>query len=287
MLRDYNCDGLNDIFTSSPLGIRVFKQEEAGQGQLKFSLVTDALRYRNARVNMQMNSADVPAITDIDGDGDLDVLLTEFSQGYTMELYRNVQAEQGLPCGTLEFEQQSAWWGTITECDGCNNFKYGEYCNTLEAESIAKPMHSGHDGSSMLLLDTDGDGDKELVLGGMQCNDLVIMENQGTKNEALMSGFDPFFPAVKPADFILYPAAFYEDVTFDGMPDLIVTPQVYRDMWNMDFKRSNWLYQNKGAIDKPEFSFVQEDFLQSKMIDLSEGLILLLLTWMETETWTC
>ncbi|GHA66756.1 T9SS type A sorting domain-containing protein [Pontibacter akesuensis] len=271
LLRDYNCDGLQDIFTSSPLGIRVFRQEQAAQGQLQFTLTTDGLRYNARDINMQMGSADVPAISDVDGDGDLDVLLTEFSQGNYLELYRNVQVEQGLDCGTLSFVQQSDWWGGITECNGCSNFKYGEYCDTREGESIAKPTHSGHEGSSILLLDQDADGDQDLVLGGMQCNDLVLMENVGTASDALMTGYDARFPAIKPANFNLYPAAFYEDVTFDGVPDLLVAPQVDHDTWNMDFQHSVWLYRNQGAKNNPDFTFTQEDFLQAQMIDVGEG----------------
>lgn len=271
LLRDYNCDGLKDIFTSSPLGIQVFRQEQAAKGKLNFSLATDALRYNSGKVNMQMNSADVPAITDIDGDGDLDVLLVEFSQGFFLELYRNVQSETNQPCGTLSFVQQTDWWGGITECEGCNNFKFAEHCAGYEGESVASPMHSGHDGSSLLLLDTDADGDKELVMGGVQCEDLAIFENKGNSGNAVMTGFNPLYPEIKPANFNIYPAAYYEDVTFDGVPDLLVAPQAYQDIWNMDFERSNWLYQNQGAADQPQFNFVQDDFLQNQMIDLGEG----------------
>ncbi|WP_299759073.1 FG-GAP-like repeat-containing protein [uncultured Pontibacter sp.] len=269
LLRDYNCDGLKDIFTSSPLGIRVFVQEPGGQPQ--FTLATDALRYKNGRVNMQMNSADVPTITDIDGDGDLDILISHFAQGYYLELYRNVQAEQGLACGSLQFEQQTDWWGGITECEGCNSFEFGQTCQMREGESTNAPMHSGHDGSSLLLIDTDADGDKDLLMGAVACDNLVMMENKGDRNQALMNGFTPVFPTSKPASFNLFPAAYYEDVTFDGVPDLLVAPQAYAEITDMDFQRSTWLYRNLGATDKPEFSFVQDDFLQGHMIDLSEG----------------
>ncbi|MCX2741262.1 T9SS type A sorting domain-containing protein [Pontibacter anaerobius] len=268
LLRDFNCDGLKDIFTSSPLGIRVFKQEA---GQLSFTLTTDALRYKNERVNMQMSGSDVPAITDIDGDGDLDILLTEFAQGYNLELYRNMQAEQGQPCGALAFEMQTSWWGGITECSGCNNFAFGETCSVKEGESIAVPMHSGHEGSSLLLLDTDADGDKDLLIGAVTCENLVMMENKGSRSEAVMNSLSPLFPAAKPAGFNRFPASFYEDVTFDGVPDLLVTSQVTDEIWDMDFQQSTWLYRNTGAADRPEFDYVQGNFLQGQMLDLSEG----------------
>ncbi len=269
LLRDYNCDGLKDIFTNSPLGIRVFRQEPGEQ--LRFTQVTDGLRYRSGRVNMQMNATDVPAIADIDGDGDLDILLTNFAQGYNLELYVNMQAEQGLPCESLTYEQQTNWWGGITECEHCNDFKFGEPCSSHDGQSVAAPMHTGHEGSTHLLLDMDGDGDMELVLGGVFCENLVLLENKGDRHNAIMDGFSPDFPAAKPASFNLFPAAFYEDVTFDGVPDLLVTTQAFEEIRDMDFQHSAWLYRNTGAADRPVFEFVQEDFLQGQMIDLGEG----------------
>ncbi|PRY09855.1 putative secreted protein (Por secretion system target) [Pontibacter ummariensis] len=265
LLRDYNCDGLQDIFTSSPLGIRVFKQEQVAGGQLKFALAEEALFYNENQVNMQMNSADVPGIVDMDGDGDLDILFPEFSQGYTLELYRNTQAEEGLACGTLAFEQQTSWWGKITECDGCNNYLFNAYCR------VAAPLHTGHSGSSILLLDLNADGDKDLVMGGVQCENLVLMENEGDATNALMRSFSPVFPATNPVAMPLYPAAFYEDVTFDGVPDMLVAPQATQDLVNINFENATWLYRNAGAADQPDFEYVQDDFLQGQMIDESEG----------------
>jgi len=271
LLRDYNCDGLKDIFTSSPLGIKVYVQEAAAPGQLKFSIAEEALYYKNNRVNLQMQSADIPAITDVDGDGDLDILISEFSRGVTLEFYSNQQAEQGLSCGSLRFEQQTNWWGGIAECEGCNSYLFGAFCR------VAAPLHSGHDGSALLLLDVDADGDKDLVMGGIQCENLVLMENEGTLENAEMTGFTPAFPANTPASFPIFPAAYYEDVTFDGVPDMLVAPQVGRgtqsanDFVAVNYESSAWLYRNQGAADRPDFQFVQDNFLQGQMIDVGEG----------------
>jgi hypothetical protein len=265
LLRDYNCDGLKDIFTSSPLGIRVFKQEAEGDEPLQFTLAEEALFYRDNKVNMQMQSADIPAIADVDNDGDLDILISEFSRGYTLELYRNQQAEQNLACGTLRFEQQTNWWGGITECDGCNNYLFGAHCR------VAAPLHTGHEGSSLLLLDIDADGDKDLVMGGVQCDNLILMENEGAADNAVMNGLTSAFPAETPAAFPAFPAAYYEDVTFDGIPDMLVAPQATDDLHDINFESSTWLYRNAGALNQPEFIYEQADFLQGQMIDVGEG----------------
>ena len=108
-------------------------------------------------------------------------------------------------------------------------------------------------------------------MGSVMCSNLVLMENQGTAERAVMTGFAPAFPATIPASFPVFPAAYYEDVTFDGVPDLLVAPQATHDLENINFEASTWLYRNQGAIDQPDFAFVQDNFLQGQMIDIGEG----------------
>jgi hypothetical protein len=270
LLRDYNCDGLKDIFTSTPLGIRVYRQEASNDKFPRFVLAEDALFYRSrngtSNVNMQMNSADIPAIVDMDGDGDLDILITEFSGGYVLEYYQNMRVEEGLPCGTLRFTLGSEWWGQITECEGCNSYGFGVQCR------MAAPLHSGHDGSSLLTLDLDGDGDQDLLMGAVACENLVKMENKGTAKLARMESFEPIFPsATNAASFKLFPAAYYEDVTFDGIPDLLVAPNSNENEGNLELQRSVWLYRNNGKANQPDFEFLTDSFLQAQTIDLGEG----------------
>jgi len=78
LLRDYNCDGKMDIFTYSTGGMAAYKNTSTSQ--LNFTLDT-SLVYSDFQpdatpnmVNLYISSTDIPAIDDIDGDGDLDVL---------------------------------------------------------------------------------------------------------------------------------------------------------------------------------------------------------------------
>ncbi|QCR23747.1 T9SS type A sorting domain-containing protein [Pontibacter sp. SGAir0037] len=272
LLRDYNCDGLKDIFTNGLGGIRAYKQTIGENGQIAFVLDNPELTYAGStgrEINMLMLSDDIPAIVDMDGDGDLDVLITEFSRGTVLEYYRNVQVEEGLSCGTLKFVKESEQWGGIYECENqnCNNFMFHVECR------VAAPLHSGHDGSSLLTIDLNGNGVKDLLIGSVECDNLVMMENKGSKTVAYMDSFEPLFPLnTSPAQLNLFPAAYYEDVTFDGIPDLIVASNSSNNTENkVELQRSVLLYKNNRTADHPDFVYEQNNFLQKEMLDLGDG----------------
>ncbi len=265
LLRDYNCDGLKDIFTSTPLGIKVYRQEKDASQLPRFILAEEAILY-NQGINLQILSADIPAITDVDGDGDLDVLVSEFGHGQKLEYFQNMRIEESLGCNTLKYVRNTSWWGEITECDGCTNYVFGAECRTTA------PQHTGHTGSTLLLLDLDADGDQDLLTGAVACNELVLMQNKGTAQEALMDELQRVFPGnTQQANGLKFPAAYYEDVTFDGVPDLLVTSNLNDSKDRPDLQHSVWLYRNNGTINQPDFEFVQDNFLQHQTIDLGEG----------------
>jgi len=90
LLRDYNCDGKEDIFTSVPAGIAVYRNDSDGSG-LKFTKVTALLigEGLNGPSPVYVSPPDIPAIEDIDGDGDLDILAFNIV-GSTVEYHKNL-----------------------------------------------------------------------------------------------------------------------------------------------------------------------------------------------------
>jgi hypothetical protein len=98
------------------------------------------------------------------------------------------------------------------------------------------------------------------------------MENIGDAQNALIRDFTIDFPnATDPVFFPIFPASYYEDVTFDGVKDLIFAPNVFSNATgDIDFRNSSWLYVNQGSASNPDYQQVTREFLQGSMIDLGD-----------------
>ena len=265
LLRDYDQDGHRDLFTQTNLGIKVYRNTTGQDGKLNFTVAANYITFNNS-INLQI--ASMPAIVDMDNDGDLDILTYDFSTLSTLEYYKNLQKEENLPAATLKYTQEKANWGNLKKCEHlCNGYVFNGNCRTTGT------LHN--DGVSLLALDLDGDGDKDLLLGGDGCPDLVNVTNSGTPIQEAMSGsnLQVNFPEnTTRASFNQYPTAYYEDVDFDQKPDLIVAPFAEANTAdNINFMASAWLYKNNGTATSPTFAFQQNNFLQADMVDVGEN----------------
>lgn len=75
LLRDFNCDGIMDIFTYYIGSTRVYKGIEVA-GEIYFTLEKSMLEYADftGTTALYTSRTDIPAIDDIDSDGDFDIL---------------------------------------------------------------------------------------------------------------------------------------------------------------------------------------------------------------------
>src|SRR5690606_14929172 len=120
-------------------------------------------------------------------------------------------------------------------------------------------------------LDIDGDQQQDLLLAEAECRLLYLLPNDGTSTNPIINRSSAFPPGHL-VNFVLFPAAYYEDVDFDGVKDLIASPSVFtREYLNSDFRNATWYYRNTGSNTNPAFSFVQSDFLQGEMIDVGDN----------------
>ncbi|MGE0561085.1 MAG: T9SS type A sorting domain-containing protein [Flavobacteriales bacterium] len=290
LFRDYNFDGKMDIFTYSTGGAAVYKNTSTSS--LSFQLVTNLVYSdylpddtTNNPINLYISSTDIPAIDDIDGDGDLDILTFSILGTY-VEYHKNLSKEKFGTADSLVFELSNKCWGFFAENLSNNSVTLDDTCdfnisnpqrlsiinNLLEQESYAGKKHSG---STLLTLDLDNNNSKELILGDVSFNNLTALYNaDNTPNltASYMSFEDQNFPSNNSSTLAvnmdIFPAGYYLDVNNDNVKDLLVANNCYSGCEN---SKSLWLYLNNGTNSLPDFVFQKTNFLQEDMIELGEG----------------
>ncbi len=267
ILVDYNCDGKNDIFTYSTAGMAVYKNTSATS--LSFSEVDTLLRSDFGGLtplNIYISPVDIPAISDIDYDGDLDILTFSILGGF-VEYHKNLSKELYGNCDSLVFEFSESCWGLFYE--GLNSYILN--CSNCQCPLINNNNYNTkqkHAGSTLLAIDIDNDNDKDLILGDISYSNLNLLINGGDNQNAIITSVDSVFPKnfnnTIASEIHVYPASYYVDVTNDGIKDLIVTTNSVNNSANFE---SCWLYENLGQNNLPNFNFIQTNFLQSKMAE--------------------
>lgn len=266
LLKDFDGDGLKDLFTGASSGITVYKNKGFSNRKIEWELFKDVVRtlgFSGTQINLKVDITDIPAIVDVDGDGDLDIFNFVPSFGGSIQFHQNLSMETYGTADSLVYEKITDTWGALYECGNCLDYFFdgGSSCRVAAIE---------HAGSALLLFDKDNDGDQDLYIGEVDCTNLVAVPNKGSAESVLFEDYDLGFPSDSPVDMI-FPGSFYEDVDYDGKEDLIVSPNLFsNDLNEVDFSQSIWFYKNTGT-DTAEFTLVKQNFLQDNMLDLGEG----------------
>lgn len=287
LLRDYNCDGKKDIFANTPGGIQVYR-----------NIADDTLEFENASnntylyttqygnyLNLYVSAVDIPSISDIDGDGDLDVLTFGLA-GSAVQYHKNLSVETYGVCDSLVFEVRNDCWGRFTENSNNSSINLYDTLNFPCDGTIANPelppldldsRYSRHVGSTLLAFDENGSGVMDLLIGDVDQPNLTLLSNNGSSpnTNSSMSAFDPtFLNYDQTVNVSLFPAPFYEDINGDGEKDLVIAPNLQlnpstiEDSWD---KHNIHYYLNTATTSNPTFDFEQDDFLVGEMIDVGRG----------------
>lgn len=296
---DYDSDGKKDLFTYGIGGIKVYRNIGNSSLGLQWQLITNILQtdYVGDISNLYVSASDIPAYSDVDFDGDMDILTfhiggqnVEYHQNQSMELY-------GIP-DSLAFVLKNQCWGKFSEDPNNNNLflneteypcENGDIANPLRPENPGRDTESEpasdfsvdavhesvtrHSGSTLLAIDVNNNGVMDLVLGDVSYPNITLLMNGGTApntNSAMISQ-DHNYPSVShPAYMQLFPAMYWEDVDFDGKKDLIVAPNARTVSENQN---SVQFFKNTGTNALPNFVYQEDNFLQKDMIDHGLGSI--------------
>lgn len=277
LLRDYNGDGIMDLFGDSDVpgvdGILVYtgyyENGHIAYKRFNFNWIYNIISFKlpsGSRTQLYVSKIDYPAIDDVDCDGDLDILTFNLGGGY-VELYANRSVERGFGRDSLIFELTEDCWGGFFESGFNRKIDLSptkDGCARRLDEVVLR-----HTGSTLLTFDVDGDGDKELILGDLTFNNLTLLTNGGNCQTAWMTQQDTIYPSYNvPFNVPTFPAAFYLDLNFDGKKDLAAAPN--QALISED-RQPLWRYENTGTNANPRFELRQKDFLVNEMMDIGTG----------------
>ncbi len=277
LLRDYNGDGIMDLFGYSDVpgvdGVLVYtgfyENGHIAFKRFNFNWFYNILSFQlssGSRTQLYVSKIDYPAIDDVDCDGDLDILTFNVAGGY-VEMYANRSVERGYGRDSLIFNLIEDCWGGFYESGFTKKVDLSptkDGCYRSLDEVVVR-----HAGSTMLTFDADQDGDKELILGDLSFNNFNFLLNGGDCQTAWMVQQDTAFPNYDvPLDLPIFPAAFYLDLNFDGKKDLAAAPS---STLISEDQAVLWRYENVGSHTQPRFEFRQKDFLVNEMVDLGTG----------------
>lgn len=273
-ISDYNQDGKNDIFTYGIGGMKVYKNIGNAQEGLKWELAKSLLysNYNGSELNLYVSSSDIPALVDVENDGDLDILTFHIG-GEHLQYHQNQSMDLYSHSDSLVFVLKNECWGGFKEDVNSNSVILNDPSapcaigNVPGAQKSKEESEKAHAGSTVLALDMDGSGVKDLILGDVAYPNMNLLLNGGTapNTNSLMISADVNFPSNStPINMQLFPAAFWEDVDFDGKKDLIVAPNAKNASEN---ETSVMKYRNSGTNSNPNFIFETKSFLQSDMIE--------------------
>jgi hypothetical protein len=286
-LVDYNQDGKKDLFAYGIGGIKVYKNTGDATNGLSWQLAKNLLysNYWGANLNLYVSSADIPAIVDVEGDGDIDILTfhiggehLQYHQNQSMDLY-------GVP-DSLEFVLKNECWGGFREDLNTSTVYLNDpsiECTTGNVPGAEYPVIEGttkpteqtpkHAGSTVLAIDINNSGVLDLILGDVAYPNLNLLMNSGTtpnSNSSMVSVTNNFPSNSLPANMNLFPAAFWVDVDFDNKKDLIVGANAKNISEN---EKSILYYKNLGTNQQPTFVYQTNAFLQNEMIEHGTGTV--------------
>lgn len=276
---DYDGDGREDLFTYSKgwAGIKVFRNTSTTEA-LGFELVVAPYLTSwqgGGEVNILATEADYPAMVDLDGDGDLD-LLTFGVMGTFLEKHLNLSMERYGHCDSLVFERTDLCWGRVAESEE-NNVMYLDTCLFGYGLKVEEDRNR-HRGATVSVRDLTGDGLLDLLLADVDYPGLTLLINGGDSENALMVSQTEQFPPSMPVQLPSMPVPFFTDVNNDGVDDLLVSPFDPNPMASEGLE-SVWLYLNHGTNQYPDYQLYTKSFLQEGMIDVGQGAYPTFLDW--------
>jgi len=290
IMADYNRDGIPDLFEEGNFGFAVYRGYYNESNQLCFNFYQDLWYTNDSRTNGYPGNAftnpggDIPAIVDVDNDGDLDFIAYNIVGG-NMNWYRNIQEEEGLPNDTIRIALWSNCWGEVyqgyarthTLASPCDNSTLNYMGIPPERVADSGTERVTHSGNTPCLFDYDMDGDYDYLDGSISFNQMTFLLNgripMNPSGNDTMVYQDTMWQSISDTtgtgteiNLAQWPAAFNLDIDGDGKKDLLISPNT-----NDENYKCVWYYKNYTTPGHPDWRFQSDTFLVDETIDLGNA----------------
>ncbi|MES2688993.1 MAG: T9SS type A sorting domain-containing protein [Bacteroidota bacterium] len=297
LLRDYNFDGKPDLFTSSfshntvtakpfvstSVAMQLFVNHTENAKPLFKQLnnvVNDTGIYVGFPYNQAFPSSPVvsvggalPSIEDIDGDNDLDIL-TNLGESPTNHFYENLKKNKW----NIPYPDDSLAYILRDQCWGFASYNFNHYYelglgrdgNINCAFNTWGKTTMKHADQSVLMIDLNGDGIKDAIMGDSENKSLIALINGRLQNSIKADSIisqDTLFLSTdnKRKGFMEYPASYLIDINGDDKKELVISTNKYNSS-----KTANniWTYNCERVNSMLEFTpNTGTGFLYDNMID--------------------
>lgn len=263
LIRDFNHDGIPDIFTQGLHGIAVYEGYRVGEG-IRFrplngdSFIDDSLAYTtraHRKTNIFHGPDDIPVIADVDGDGDLDIMTFD-PQGTFLHYYENQSEKSGKE---FDFVHKHQCWGTFVESLLNNEIVLSD------DPTVCPPAFSKrHSGGASAIIDLNDDGIPDLLVGDRDFPYVKGLFNAGTADSGFVTRVDTFPFYGEKALLHHFPAPYVLDVDQDGYLDVVAA---HNDYPKNDLE-GVLVFRNTGSPG--DFEITSKHWLEDELIDLGQ-----------------
>ncbi len=265
---DYDCDGDLDLFTYTNSAMGVWRNDYVAGTGLQFTLVTSQIDswYGSLQNAVFVGPVNMPALVDVDGDDDLDIITFANSSNY-LEYHKNFAMDSLGICGAFKFYLQPYCWGYF-KLSGLSNIGIlNQNCRSgiVNEDPVQQTENNRHSGSVLTPFDQDCDGDVDLLNGDLLGQNMLYLHNGGTPDSAYIISQDSAFPVYDvQVNMQNLPGAYYLDLDNDQLKDMMVSPfaTVGEDYNNIHF------YKNTTDNCSNVFDFVKSRFITDETIDV-------------------
>ena len=275
-LVDFNGDSLPDLFMSDGLGRVAVYKNVSSDSTVKFELYIPRLREQlpnMLHMDLMFSPLAFPHFIDLDGDGDLDLLVFGGMGGTTLFYYKNRSVENFGRIDTFDFSLADDMWGCFREGSASNEIVLNTCDKKMEYNVPRAPYHAPKhgEGSTIFAIDLNNDGLFDLLLADGGYPGITALFNGGSPNEARIIHLDTTFPRQStPVNLFNTPAVSAIDIDNCGVKELIFSPFNARP-FSTESYASIWVYKNMSPSGDANFQLLSKHFLQEDMLDFGMG----------------